>query len=62
MACLVFGFCDALQIRLQLVNSVVPYQIFQMIPYLFTLVILIVFGMKKLGPKANGMAYFREER
>ena len=47
MACLVFGFCDALQIRLQLVSSVVPYQIFQMIPYLFTLIILIAFGMKK---------------
>lgn len=62
MACLVFGFCDALQIRLQLVSSVVPYQIFQMIPYLFTFIILIAFGMKKLGPKANGMAYFREER
>lgn len=62
MSCLIFGFCDALQIRLQLVNSVVPYQLFQMIPYVFTLVILIIFGMKKLGPKANGMAYSREER
>lgn len=62
MACLFFGFCDALQIRLQLVDSIVPYQVFQMIPYLFTLIVLIAFGMKKLGPKANGAAYSREER
>lgn len=62
IACLLFGFCDALQIRLQLVNSVIPYQLLQMIPYVFTLIVLIIFGMKKLGPKANGLAYSREER
>lgn len=62
IACLLFGFCDALQIRLQLVNSAVPYQLLQMIPYVFTLLVLIIFGMKKSGPKANGLAYSREER
>ena len=33
LACLFFGFCDALQIRLQVGASGIPYQFFQMIPY-----------------------------
>lgn len=61
-ACLLFGFCDALQIRLQLLSPGTPYQLLQMIPYICTLVVLIVFGIKKSGPKANGQPYFREER
>ena len=61
-SCLLFGFCDALQIRLQLVAPQIPYQFLQMIPYLCTLFALIVFGIKKSGPKANGQPYFREER
>ena len=61
-SCLLFGFCDALQIRLQLVAPQIPYQFLQMIPYLCTLFALIVFGIKKSGPKTNGQPYFREER
>lgn len=62
MACLLFGFCDALQIRLQLISPSTPYQILQMIPYLCTLFVLAFFGIKKSGPKANGQPYYREER
>ncbi|WP_312446073.1 ABC transporter permease [Lacrimispora sp.] len=61
-ACLLFGFCDALQIRLQLISPSTPYQILQMIPYLCTLFVLAFFGIKKSGPKANGQPYYREER
>lgn len=61
-ACLLFGFCDALQIRLQIISPGTPYQILQMIPYIFTLLALIFFGIKKAGPKANGQPYYREER
>lgn len=61
-ACLLFGFCDALQIRLQIISPGTPYQILQMIPYIFTLLALIFFGIKKSGPKANGQPYYREER
>ena len=32
IACLFFGFCDALQIRLQVGSYNIPYQFFQMIP------------------------------
>ena len=62
LACLFFGFCDALQIRLQVASYGVPYQFFQMIPYLATVVVLAVIGMKKAGPKGVGKAYRREER
>ncbi|MCI2056432.1 MAG: ABC transporter permease [Oscillibacter sp.] len=62
LACLLFGFCDALQLRLQIMNTSTPYQLFQMIPYVCTLVALAAFGIKKAGPKANGKPYMREER
>ena len=62
LAALLFGFTDALQIRLQVINSNTPYQLLAMIPYLCTLFVLAFFGIKKAGPAANGKAYFREER
>ncbi len=40
LACLFFGFCDALQIRLQVSGIGIPYQFFQMIPYVATVVVL----------------------
>ena len=49
-ACLLFGFCDALQIR-SAVKPSTPYQILQMIPYLCTLFVLAFFGIKKSGPR-----------
>ena len=62
IACLFFGFCDALQIRLQLVNNTLPYQFFQMIPYVATIVVLALIGAKKAGPKSSGQPYRKEER
>ena len=61
-ACLFFGFCDALQIRLQVASFGLPYQFFQMIPYLATIIALSVIGAKKSGPRANGKPYRREQR
>lgn len=62
LACLLFGFCDALQLRLQVMSTDIPYQLFQMIPYACTLAALAVFGIRKAGPKASGKPYRREER
>lgn len=62
LACLFFGFCDALQIRLQVGSYGIPYQFFQMIPYIATVVVLAVIGAKKAGPKGVGKPYLREER
>ena len=62
LACLFFGFCDALQMRLQVGSYGIPYQFFQMIPYIATVAVLTVIGMKKAGPKGVGKPYLREER
>jgi ABC-type uncharacterized transport system permease subunit len=62
LAALLFGFTDALQLRMQVMNPGTPYQLLAMIPYLCTLFVLAFFGIKKAGPKANGKPYFREER
>lgn len=62
LAALMFGFTDALQLRMQVMNPGTPYQLLAMIPYLCTLFALAFFGIKKAGPKANGKPYFKEER
>lgn len=62
IAALLFGFTDALQLRLQILNPDTPYQLLAMIPYISTLVVLAFLGIKKAGPKAKGQPYFKEER
>ena len=62
LACLFFGFCDALQIRLQVMACGLPYQFFQMIPYVATIIVLSILGGKKSGPAAKGQPYRSEER
>ena len=62
IACLFFVFCYALQIRLQVGSYNIPYQFFQMIPYIATVVVLAAIGMKKAGPKSCGKPYRKEER
>lgn len=62
LATLVFGFADALQLRLQVIDSTIPYQILAMLPYAITLISLVIFGSKNAGPKANGQPYYREAK
>ncbi len=60
LATLLFGFFDALQLRLQALSGVhVPYQLFLVLPYVVTLVALWLVGSAK-GPSANGKPYARE--
>ena len=61
-ATLFFGFADALQLRMQVLNPDLPYQILAMLPYLFTLIVLVISRSNTKGPAANGKAYCREER
>ena len=51
IATLLFGFSDALQIRLQILSPATPYQLVSMLPYAFTLAALIIFGIKKPDQK-----------
>jgi len=61
--CLLFGFLDALQIRLQnteIFGVTVPVQAIQALPYILTVVLLAGFIGKAVGPKAGGVPYSKE--
>ncbi len=63
-ATLLFGFLDALQIRLQGVPlpliGPVPVQFIQALPYILTVVLLAGFIGKAIPPKAGGQPYVKE--
>ena len=66
-ACLLFGFLDAVAIRLQGVNlpgalggGAVPVQAIQALPYLMTVVLLAGFIGRSRAPAALGVPYVKE--
>lgn len=59
LATLLFGFTDALQMRLQAMDLGVPYQFMAMLPYIVTLIALVCFVGKSVGPAANTVNYVR---
>jgi len=63
LACLLFGFLDAISIRLQgatLAGFAVPVQAIQALPYLMTVVLLAGFIGRAYAPKALGLPYVKE--
>lgn len=59
LACLLFGFAEALAIRMQgTVN--IPNQFIQLIPYVLTMVALAGLVRRATPPKALGVAYAKE--
>lgn len=61
IACLLFGFMDAVQIRLQGVGKI-PTQFIQIVPYIFTMIVLAGFIGRSTPPKALGVAYEKGKR
>ena len=63
-ACLLFGFLDAVAIRLQGVPlpviGKVPVQLIQALPYLLTVILLAGFIGRAVAPKAIGVPYVKE--
>ena len=63
-ACMLFGFLDAVAMRLQGVAlpgiGEVPVQAIQALPYLLTVVLLAGFIGKAVAPKASGKPYAKE--
>ncbi len=47
VACLLFGFFEALQFRLQLRDTVLPNEFLQMLPYLMVVIALVVINARK---------------
>ncbi len=63
MACVLFGFLDALSIRLQgatIGGMSVPVQAIQALPYVMTVVLLAGFIGRAYAPKALGVPYVKE--
>ena len=67
LACLLFGFLDAVAIRLQgavlpamLGGGAVPVQAIQALPYVLTVVLLAGFIGQAYAPKALGVPYLKE--
>src|SRR5690606_4532036 len=61
--CLLFGFLEAMQIRMQnasILGIDVPVQAIQALPYILTVVLLAGFIGKAVGPKAGGVPYVKE--
>lgn len=59
LACIFFGFCDAAQLRLQFNSPDVPYQLFSMVPFVASLMALVLFAGKVRPPAAIGKKYVR---
>ena len=62
-----FGFVDGFQLRAQGLGSTVPSFFLNMLPYLFTVLVVSLSSgerlQRKLGiPRALGLPYWREER
>jgi len=64
LACLLFGFLEALTVRLEGVPlpliGEVPAQLMQALPYVLTVVLLAGFIGKAVAPKAIGIPYVKE--
>ncbi|ODN70885.1 Branched-chain amino acid transport system / permease component [Methylobrevis pamukkalensis] len=60
---LVFALFDAWQLRLQhVVGNAVPYQVFLMIPYVMSIVALVIMARRARVPQALMQPYRRGER
>ena len=63
LGALLFGAFDAFQVRLQqALGGDVPYQIFLMLPYVFSILALIVMSRRAAYPKALMVPYRKGER
>lgn len=67
LACVLFGFADAVTIQMQGVARLpsgedIPVQFVQMIPYLVTMVVLAGFIGQSRAPRALGVPYEKERR
>jgi simple sugar transport system permease protein len=60
LGCLLFGFFDAFQMRLQGVGSIPP-QFVQMIPYVVTMLVLVGFVGRTRPPASLGKIYDKEQ-
>jgi simple sugar transport system permease protein len=61
-ACLLFGFAQALVVLIGGTEIPIPSQIITMLPYVLTLVVLVLFVGKAVAPRASGQPYEKGKR
>ena len=66
LACLLFGFTEAVSIQMQGVVKLpsgedIPVQFIQMVPYILTIVVLAGFIGHSRPPRAVGLPYQKEQ-
>lgn len=61
-ACLLFGFAQALTVFLGGGKAPVPSEILAMLPYILTILVLILFVGRSVAPKADGVPYEKGTR
>ncbi|MEG2204824.1 MAG: ABC transporter permease, partial [Oscillospiraceae bacterium] len=61
-ACLIFGFAKAMEVLLGGGATPIPSQILAMMPYLLTIVVLVLFVGRSSSPKASGTPYKKGAR
>ena len=59
IACLLFGMCSGLRIVIGTSNAAISAQLISMIPYVVTVIVLILFVGKSHTPAANGKPYMK---
>lgn len=62
LACLLFGFSQALVVMLGGGNLNVPSTLLAMIPYVLTIIMLVLFVGRSSAPKASGVPYEKGQR
>lgn len=60
LGALLFGGIDALQLRLQAIGFNIPYQFFLMMPYVLTIIVLVLVARNALAPSSILKPYKRE--
>lgn len=64
LACVFFGFMDALQISLQTAvpDTIIPRDVFMALPYVLTILLLAGFVKRSGGPSNIAQPYYKESR
>lgn len=61
-ACLLFGFAQALAVFMGLVKVPIRSEILAMLPYILTIIVLILFVGRSVAPKSDGLSYEKGTR
>ncbi|HHY95033.1 MAG TPA: ABC transporter permease [Firmicutes bacterium] len=59
---LLFAFADALQLRLQALGFQLPYQFLVMLPYVLTIVVLVMAVTRGIAPTVLNQSFMRERK